>query len=598
MKRTRRPIGLQAWLVAAFVGVGLAASLTLVLVLLPALESSVRSDRQTAEAVAVLGMLRNRSPEFTDGFSVGEIQRDLGRLQSEVGGDVQYVDNQGLAIKPAVRIGPAYLDRRHESVSLSARVGAAARSIETVDGQPVVYAAVPVGSALGQTGIVEAAVPVRGLGSDLAVVRRRVLLAVVAVLALASLVGFALARWLGRRIRGVAGTAATLAAGDLSARAPAQRPAELTSLGDSLNVMAARLESLVAETVKDRDRANALIGSLAEGVVAVNPQGELTAVNAAAQRHLDLPPVGVRTLDALPAPVGDVVIRALADPASEGVAQEVELPGGGVFALQVTPLPDRAEGVVLTLRDVTDERRLERARRDLVANVSHELKTPLTALTGFIELLEDPRLDAGRRREFVELMAGEAARLDRLVEEQLELARLDSGRMRMDREALDLAALAESVTASRRVLAQRAGVTLSAAPPPAEEVVVQADGARLEQIMLILLDNAMRHTPPGGEVRVSVARENGSATLAVADTGEGIPAEAQPFVFDRFYQADPSREGRGTGLGLAIARGLAQAHGGALELRSTPGVGSTFTMRLPLAAVSAADEAAPSPATA
>ena len=213
-----------------------------------------------------------------------------------MGGDVQYVDNRGLAIKPAVRIGPAYLDRRHESVSLSARVGAAARSIETVGGQPVVYAAVPVGSALGQTGIVEAAVPVRGLGSDLAVVRRRVLLAVVAVLALASLAGLRagpLARAAHPR-RGRDRGHPRRAATSRPARRPSA-PAELTSLGDSLNVMAARLESLVAETVKDRDRANALIGSLAEGVVAVNPQGELTAVNAAAQRHLGLPPVGART---------------------------------------------------------------------------------------------------------------------------------------------------------------------------------------------------------------------------------------------------------------------------------------------------------------
>jgi signal transduction histidine kinase len=582
--------------VAAFVGVGLAASLTLVLVLLPTLEDSIRSDRANAEARAVYSTLQNRSRAFTSPFSGEEIERRLSELQADLGGDVRF-DIQGATFFPAVSSVRAYLSTpAGRRLRDAAELGVGARAVESFDGQTVVIAALPVPGQISPGGVLSAAVPVRGLGSDLAVVRRRVLLAVIAVLALASLVGFALARALGRRIRGLAGTAAKLAGGDLSARAPEARPAELTSLGESLNGMAERLESLLAETLKDRDRANTLIGSLAEGVVAVSPAGELTAVNAAAQRHLGLPPVGSVRLEALPAAVADVVRRALADPALLGVADEVELPGGNVFALEVTPLPDRAEGVVLTLRDVTDERRLERARRDLVANVSHELKTPLTALTGFIELLEDPRLDPARRREFVELMAGEAARLDRLVEEQLELARLDSGRLRLEREPLDLGALAVGVVASRRALAEREGVLLTADPPPAEPVVVDADGARLEQILLILLDNALRHTPSGGRVRVSVEGEGETATLAVSDTGEGIRADAQPFVFDRFYQADPSREGRGSGLGLAIARGLAQAHGGAIELRSAAGQGSTFTLRLPLTAAAPPVEPSPSPA--
>jgi signal transduction histidine kinase len=585
--------------VAAFVGVGLAASLTLVLVLLPTLEDSIRSDRANAEAREVYSTLQQRAGAFANTLSPDEIEHKLAQLQADLGGGVQF-ETQDYVFLPPVSTGREYLDTpTSRSLRRTVAPGVGVRSTENFGGETVALAAVYVPAQLNSGGVLSAAVPVRGLGSDLTVVRRRVFLAVIAVLALASLVGFALSRALGRRIRGLAGTAAKLAGGDLSARAPESRPAELTSLGESLNGMAARLEGLVAATVKDRDRANALIGSLAEGVVAVNPAGDLTLVNAAAQRHLGLPPASGARLEALPAPVADVVRRALGDPASSGVAEEVELPGGDVYALEVNPLPDRGEGVVVTLRDVTDERRLERARRDLVANVSHELKTPLTALTGFIELLEDPRLDPGRRREFIGLMAAEAARLGRLVDEQLELARLDSGRLRLEREPIDLGALAVGVTASRRALAERAGILITAEPPPVEPVIVDADAARLEQILLILLDNALRHTPPGGHVWVSVAREGGTAALAVSDTGEGIPVEAQPFVFDRFYQADPAREGRGAGLGLAIARGLAGAHGGAMELRSIPGEGSTFTLRLPLAAPAPPAEApAPSPSAA
>jgi signal transduction histidine kinase len=429
---------------------------------------------------------------------------------------------------------------------------------------------------------VEVAVPVRGLGDELAVVRRRAVLAVIAILLLASLAGYALARVLGGRIRRLARTASKLAGGHLSARAPVPAPRELATLGESLNVMSARLDGLLARTRSERDRANALIGSLAEGVIAVSPAGVVTMANEAAQRYLARPD-GTEAvhLDQLPAAVARAAREVLADRGAAGLTEEVRLASGEVLVLHVAPMDDRAAGVVVTMRDVTDERRLEQARRDLVANVSHELKTPLSALRGFLELMQNPRLDEDTRREFLELMSHETGRLERLIEEQLELARLDAGGLRLDREAVDLGELAESVVMSRRVLAGREGVDLSASVAP-EAVLVDADPARVEQILLILLDNALSHTPAGGRIRVVVGREGDAGTIAVCDTGAGVPFEAQPFVFDRFYQADPAREGRGAGLGLAIARGLAGAHGGGIALRSAPGEGSTFTVSLPL----------------
>jgi signal transduction histidine kinase len=179
-------------------------------------------------------------------------------------------------------------------------------------------------------------------------------------------------------------------------------------------------------------------------------------------------------------------------------------------------------------------------------------------------------------------MSQEVARLERLVAEQLELARLDAGALVLDREPVDLGELAAEIAASRRLLAEREGISLVAAPTAAP-VVVDADAARVEQILLILLDNAIRHTPRGGKISLGVSTDGRNGTISVRDTGTGIPIEAQQFVFDRFYQADPSREGQGLGLGLAIARGLADAHGGSIEVRSAPLVGTVFTVRLPLA---------------
>ena len=304
-------------------------------------------------------------------------------------------------------------------------------------------------------------------------------------------------------------------------------------------------------------------------------------------------------LEALPAELIDAVRAALGEPSGTVSEHEVTV-GGTELEVHVARLGgERSAGAVVTLRDVTEERRLERARRDLVANVSHELKTPIAALKGFLELLEGGGVSEPHRREFIASMSQETARLERLVEEQLQLARLDSGALPLDREEVDLGELASQIVAPRAALAARDGVTLMRVRP-ARHVVALADPARIEQVLLILLDNALRHTPPGGRVEVTVGRDEEDATLAVRDTGTCISLGEQPFVFDRFYRGDASREGRSAGLGLAIARGLALAHGGAIDLVSAPGEGSTFTLRLPIAApeppsadASTASEAAP-----
>jgi two-component system sensor histidine kinase ResE len=308
----------------------------------------------------------------------------------------------------------------------------------------------------------------------------------------------------------------------------------------------------------------------------------VVVANDAAGRILGLPEGAESArLEALPAPILDAVrvIRASGAPPPE--PREVTLADGTEIELDVARIADSPEaGTVVTLRDVTDQRRLERARRDLVANVSHELKTPIAALKGFLELLEDERMDAGHRRAFLGSMTQETARLERLVEEQLQLARLDAGALPLERERIDLADLAEVVASSRAALAAREGITVGVRRPDAP-VLTDVDPARVEQILLILLDNAQRHTGSGGRVDLIVGGRDGMATVAVQDTGEGIPDDVQPFVFDRFYRGDASREGRSAGLGLAIARGLAAAHGGAIDLESRVGVGSTFTLRLP-----------------
>jgi signal transduction histidine kinase len=577
-ERPRRN-GLQAWLVASFVAMGLIASLAVMLVVLPTLESSIRTEEARRAGADLIQQLRERQA-----FGSLTAQAEVERLATEIVGDVRLItlDEPFRTIYSAT--GRGFLPA--DSISAPGKyvadeLGGVRYQAVNVGGRQVLQAA-HIAQVDGVSAVIEAAAPIRGAEGQIAIFRRRVLFAVALVLILASLVGLAISRVLGARIRSLAGTAKTLAKGDLSARAEEMAPQELTSLGASLNSMAARLEGLVAETLNDRDRARALVASLAEGVLAVGEHGEVTIANTAAERLLGLPS-GTESihLDELPEPVRDAVRSGLGAGGAEGIV-EVTLPGGIEALLNVSPLA-RGAGVVLTMRDVTEERRLARARRDLIANVSHELKTPLTAIKGFMELLEDADMAQERRTEFLDLMSQEVARLERLVAEQLELARLDAGALVLEREPVDLGELASEVAASRRLLAEREGVTLVAAPT-ATTVMVDADAARVEQILLILLDNAIRQTPSGGKISLGVSCDGSDGTLSVRDTGTGIPLDAQQFVFDRFYQADPSREGQGLGLGLAIARGLADAHGGSIEVRSAPLVGTVFTVRLPLAA--------------
>lgn len=588
MNERPQRFGLQAWLVAAFVAVGTIASLAVMLVVLPTLESSIRNEQARRARIELLVELRDRRV-----LEYITAQNEVDDLAFAIGGDVRVMSSlppyARLFISPGRKLLPDELSPPARAVvdGLPAR----AESAE-IGGRQIVQAAQEV-QVDGAPYVLEAAAPVRGAEGQIAIIRRRVLLAVALALFLATLAGIGIARLLGARIRSLAGTAKTLASGDLSARAPDLAPQELTSLGVSLNAMAARLEGLVAETVSDRDRARALVASLAEGVLAVSHRGEVTVANAAAQRLLGLP-TGAESLTVgeLPQPVQDAVQARIAGDGVD-VTTQATLPGGVEALLSVAPLAKGA-GVVLTMRDVTEERRLARARRDLIANVSHELKTPLTAVKGFMELLENEGLGQERRQEFLGLMSQEVGRLERLVAEQLELARLDAGVLILAREPVDLGELACEIAASRRRLAEREGVEL-AASLPGSEVIVDADPARVEQILLILLDNAIRHTPAGGKITVGVGIDAGHGTVSVRDTGTGISQDSQQFVFDRFYQADSSREGQGLGLGLAIARGLAGAHGGSIEVRSTPQVGSVFTVRLPLARLPAPTEVADAP---
>jgi two-component system phosphate regulon sensor histidine kinase PhoR len=271
---------------------------------------------------------------------------------------------------------------------------------------------------------------------------------------------------------------------------------------------------------------------------------------------------------------------------SEIEPEEIEIEieeGGRSFNVRGVPInEDEDFTLLLFLNDITEEKRLEAIKRDFVANVSHELRTPLAAIKGYSETLLDGGVDDEQTsREFLRVIDRHATRMSRLIDDLLTLSRLESQQMAIVPTPVDLSELLSSTEKSFRKHAGDKGVALSAEIPDALPPV-SGDRDRLEQVVVNLLDNAIKYTPEGGSVIVRATSESGAIKVEVIDTGIGIPKADMPRIFERFYRVDKarSRDLGGTGLGLAIVKHILQGHNGTLNVESSPGVGTTFSFTL------------------
>jgi two-component system phosphate regulon sensor histidine kinase PhoR len=375
------------------------------------------------------------------------------------------------------------------------------------------------------------------------------------------------------------------------AGAPRERPLRsergaLGALARAVDAAAEQARAHAARSAAERDRLEAIFDGMVEGVLVLGADGRVQLANARVRELLDAwgELTGRSALEATRRPeLADALRRAAH---SEGaLALEIELGEERVVEMHARrfPVAGEPQGVVAVFHDVSEIRRLESHRRDFVANVSHELRTPLASIQGFVETLHDDSLEPAQRKQYLDVVARNAERLRALIEDLLELSRIEGRTQPLALEPVDAAALASSLLRDMRprIESRRLAVAAAGASPPA-----LADRRALEQVLQNLLDNALKYTEPGGRIDVRLSSAGGKVRIEVADTGIGIPEADRTRVFERFYRVDKarSRDLGGTGLGLSIVKHLVQAMDGDIFLESREGHGTTVAVVLPAAA--------------
>jgi len=406
---------------------------------------------------------------------------------------------------------------------------------------------------------------------------------------IALVVALPLAAWVAGRIMDrlhhVVDFARRIASGDLDARLPASGADELSEMEAALNQTAERLGQSINETESRRQELAAMLDSMQEAVVAVTAEGQVRWSNTVMQTMAG---TQIRVGRPLAHSVRDPDLLACVKGALENkqicTGRASSLSPGRVFEISAVPLP--SGGALAVLHDVTRIEAAERTRRDFIANVSHELRTPLTSIQGYVEtLMDDPMPDPETTREFLHIIQRSARRMNRLTEDLLTLADVESPDYKLFRQAIPASALVDDAVASMGGLVSDAGLRLDLEGAPADKVMADPDA--MNQVFGNLMENAMKYGGSGGRLSVGARLLENAVEFWVRDYGPGIASEHLGRIFERFYRVDKarSRESGGTGLGLAIVMHIVQAQGGKVRAESELGSGAAFYFTLPLVPV-------------
>lgn len=476
--------------------------------------------------------------------------------------------------------------------ALNGQVGTSSRFSRTLQ-KEMMYLAVPVLSDGVVIGVVRTAMSVDAVEARIGVLRERVVAGGMIVSLLVALLSLAISRRISRPLEQIKQEAERYAQGDFEHRLRVNGSSEIVTLAQALNEMAVQLNDRITTIDKQRNEQDSVLSSMVEGVIAIDSNQNVLRINPAAARLLDVDVQGVVGLS-----VQQVVRKAeLLDFITNTMGSEVAIEEDMVLFSGDAEMCIQAHGTMLrggngesigalvVFNDLTRMRRLETMRRDFVANVSHELKTPITAIKGFVETLLDGALDDRKNSEdFLHIIERQVERLSIIIEDLMSLSRIEQGeeKQHFELEPSNLVTIVDEAINDCTMLATQMGITIE--PSNSGTLTVALNGALLEQALTNLIDNAIKYSAEGSTVLVSCKKCSGLAEVRVIDQGCGIEPEHLPRLFERFYRVDKarSRKAGGSGLGLAIVKHIVQIHHGDVDVESVHGQGSQFVIRLPL----------------
>lgn len=455
----------------------------------------------------------------------------------------------------------------------------------------MMYAALPLHRDGTLIAVIRAAIPITPIEQSLDTIYERLVVVGSAVALLAALVSWAVSKRIMRPLAAIKRGADRFAQGDLNERLPVSDATEIAGLAEAMNEMAAQLDDRIRTAVQQRNEQEAVLSSMVESVIAVDRTNRIITFNHAAAQLLgvDADRITGRPLDEIVhnETLRGVVHRALESDAPIEGEVSIEEEGGRVLQAHGTTLLDaagQAIGAVVVLNDVTRLRRLEQVRRDFVANVSHELKTPITSIKGFVETLLDGAIDQpDDARRFLGIVQRQADRLNAIIEDLLTLSRIEQEEEHAESilERGGLKAVVDAAAQLCQSAATARNIRLDVHYEP--ELYADINATLLEQGVVNLIDNAIKYSEPEDIIRIEALGTDREIQIRVTDQGCGIPQEQLPRLFERFYRVDKARSRRlgGTGLGLAIVKHIAHTHGGRVSVESVVGQGSTFAIHLP-----------------
>lgn len=480
-----------------------------------------------------------------------------------------------------------HLNRPEVQEALKNGQGSSVRYSSTLQ-TGMLYVALPFRSVNGEGGVLRLALPLTALEQTRASLHAILALSLAAALFISLILSYILSNVTSQSLRTMAKIAAQIGGGEFGKRVPVTSKDEIGELATVMNDMALKIEGELNSVAAEKNRLDTILRGMGEGVMVTDAMGVITLVNPAFRALFDLREEveGKPLINITRHPSLHDAFKNTVETKTEKV-EEFTLPlfEGKTILTHWVPLleGDKLQGVVAVFHDISDLKRLEKVRRDFVANVSHELRTPVTVIKGYAETLLSGALttDPERAAGFLEKIHRHAERLGTLVSDLLILSELEAGEKPLQPAPVAIegavghaCALLEEKARNKKINMDRGGI--EGAPP------VLADRGKLEQVLVNLLDNAIKYTPENGSITISAHEANGMSVITVADTGIGIPPKDLPRIFERFYRVDTarSREQGGTGLGLAIVKHIVQQHGGNVAVESVPGKGSSFSISL------------------